>query len=186
MADPKVPEAPFTNKDLLAAIAQLANATKPRHPLADAGMSPEQVALVTDPDVIEAKSHRSIACKSEETGATFDANINASRTFANGRVVGLGNYRHPPSAYIHQAQGGRVPDGLQIFSNAASSVRPGEEPRKGELTPYFLQWRYEEFWKADLRRYNGKELHAHLCVEGAKGLATPWQPGTVNGRRTAA
>ena len=125
--------------DLADVIRQLAEAHKPQHPLARAGFTQAQIDAVEQPP--KPRKHRRVACRSEETGVTFDANVVESRTHANGRIIGFLNYRHPSSAYITQSNGGRVPDGMQIFVSGAVTLREGEEPRPDQLTPIFKQWR---------------------------------------------
>lgn len=157
-------------------IRQLAEAHKPQHPLAQAGFTPEQIEAITKPP--KPRRWRRVACKSEETGATFEANVVESKGYTNGRITGILNYRHPSSAYITQSNGGRVPDGMPIFVNGAVSLRDGEEPRPDQLTPLFKQWRWDEYWKRDIRHHNGRELTSSVCA-APDGLRTPWQEGRV-------
>jgi hypothetical protein len=172
-------ETPQQQFNLLEALRQLAEANKPRHPLIDAGMPQAQVDKVTGKTPPWIPRFRYIVCKSVETGATFEAHVLSSRDekrFPHGRVVALRNYRHPEGTQTYRQHGGRVPDGLQILRNGSSPPAEGQVLRKEDATPQYLQWRWSEFWQADLRRHinKGPELCADLT-----GLKTPWQEGHI-------
>jgi hypothetical protein len=91
-------------------------------------------------------------------GATFDAEIHYTPVMNGGklvaktskcRVVQLLRYRWPDGFDKHVSQGGLVPDGLEIKSDA--NARSGYD-----------QWLWETFLQADTRRFVGKALPAHV------------------------
>jgi hypothetical protein len=132
---------------------------------------------------------RFIKGKSVETGSTFMMVVleSKSATHPHGRVVRLENYQHPHDAYIPQSQGGRMPDGIQIWQD--EKVR---EQNISNSTPshmlnmYFKQWRWETFWKSDLARIaNGNPLRVEICVDGAEALKTPWEDSTLSSETAA-
>jgi hypothetical protein len=173
MADPKTPET-VSNADLLRALTesnkQLAEALKQKTPLEHAGLSPEQVKRVTEPPVWVPK-FRFIRCKSDETGATFEAHVLESRDttkFPHGRIVGVRGYTHPEGVDVFQSNGGLVPDGMQILVDGTATT----------LTHMYKQWRWTTFYQTDLRRYVQRAIVASHCADG-DGLKTPWIAGAV-------
>jgi hypothetical protein len=171
MADPK-PAETLSNADLLKSISQIAEALKPKTPLEHAGLSPDQIKQVTEPPTWIPR-YRYIPCKSEETGATFDAHVLESRDaklYPQGRIVNLRNYKHPEGTETYQSNGGLVPDGLQILVHGAGP---------GTYTDTYKQWRWTTFYQTDLRRYVQRAIAAHLCSPDGDGLKTPWLAGAV-------
>jgi hypothetical protein len=166
MADPKFPET-VSNADLVKAIHALAEAQRTKSPLEHSGLSPEQQRRLTDTPAVP--RYRYVPCKSEETGATFDAHVLESRKYPNGRIVALRGYTHPAGVEISQLQGGLVPEGMAVFNPDARSY-----------TVQYKQWRWETFYQVDLRRYcsGSRELTPGLCAE-PKGMSTPWLAGAV-------
>ena len=69
------------------------------------------------------------------------------------RIVGIVGYTHPPEAYLHESEGGRVPDGFNIWNDSPRTIPQGQEPQIGDLNQSFKQWRYESFYQADLRAF---------------------------------
>jgi len=158
------------------AIARLAESLKPQGPLEQAGFSQAAIDRLTK--FPTPKKYRHIACKSDETGATFTAHVIESKRHPNGRIVALGSYTHPAGIYKYQRDGGLVPNDFPILKDATGSLGDGVDVRKDQLSVMYLQWRWENFWQRDLGRYVGKEIGAHLCVDAA-GLKTPWLDGAV-------
>jgi hypothetical protein len=160
------------------AIQQLAEAMlaqAPKSPLEMSGMSKEKQRELTEPGV--PKRWRVIPGKSEETGSTFDLHVVESKQFPHGRIVALGNYKHPEGMFQFQSVGGKVPDGFPMFNtNSVPNIPEGQEVPRHLLSQRYLQWRWTTFWQADLKNINGKGLKAHHCVHD-DGLKTPWQPG---------
>lgn len=158
----------------------------PQKPLDVLGWSHERQAEVygLGPDGKPKKvlRHRMIRGVSPETEATFTMAVVESRTHPAGRIVGLQDYHHPDKAYIHEADGGFVPDGAPIYKTEQPTHMPaGVEPPKSSLCSQFLQWRWTEFYQKDLRSLlgNGKrggELKAMYCADPT-GMNTPWQDG---------
>jgi hypothetical protein len=175
--------APAASSELTAAITLLAQQLKPQGPLEMSGLSPERIAAITQ--LPKPQRYRKIPWKSSETGATAIAHVVESRTFPHGRVVALENYTHPPETYIAESLGGRVPDGFSLWNGRPLTLAPGQEPAQGDLNPAFLQWRYETFYRADLRRVIGKAIHAHDCDEAGEGLKTPWAESRVGAPHAA-
>jgi len=89
-------------------------------------------------------------CKSDLTEATFDAYIE------DGVVKDLLNYTHPENTGKHQRDGGIVPDGIKIQEYDAAML-------DGDFS--YVQWRYENYWKVDNRRFIGKPLPKHVAAE---------------------
>jgi len=100
------------------------------------------------------KSISKVAAHSEDTGATFLAVIDD----ATGVVFRLDAYTFPDGVDRHMPDG-RVPDGLQIHD------------KNGQPTIVYKQWRWENFWQADLRRFIGKKLPKYARVEAAAPAA---------------
>jgi hypothetical protein len=127
------------------------------------------------------RKFRVVRCKSEETESTFDCVVVESNKHPNGRITSMTNYKHPDKMFVMQANGGRVPDGMQILKENQAGMNADLEIPRHQLSNQYLQWRWTEFWQKDLRRYVGKGLAAHYCAEEgpSKGLDTPWQMGKV-------
>jgi len=170
--------------DFIAAIQELARSLKPQGPLEMAGLTPERIAEITQ--LPKAQRYRRIPWKSEETGATGIAHVVESKKFPNGRIVAVEGYTHPVDAYKHESEGGKVPDGFQMWAGHAKSLPEGQEPMQGDLNQGFLQWRYETFYRADLRYYIGREIKAHHCQDDGPGLKTPWSESKVGPAAEAA
>lgn len=73
------------------------------------------------------------------SGATCDVDVQREI------VVNLANYKEPTESEVHISEGGAVPNGLDIRDT------------NGKYTVQFLQWRFENYWGADLRAYVGKK-----------------------------
>jgi len=141
------------------------------------GLSPEQIERLETPPA--PKRHRKVACRSEETGATFTACVVESKNMPGGRIVAFEDYKHPAGVATYQSAGGLVPDGMQILRSGSSAPQGDlSNLQKHDFTPFYLQWRWVEFWQKDIRRYSGKELKAHIAVDPA-AFQTPWQEGRV-------
>jgi len=123
--------------------------------------------------------HRYVPGKSEETDATFTMVVVESRRFPNGRIVRLENYREPEGCFKPMSQGGRAPDGATIWANA-QHYQPvkGERPPKNVIHPYYRQYLYETYWKADLGRLVGKSFRERECLT-PEGFKTPWEEGAM-------
>lgn len=173
------PEKPAAPSEFTVAIQQLAAALKPQGPLEMAGLTPERIAQITKPPAPQ--KFRDIPWRSDETGATGIAHVVESKKFPNGRIVSIGSYTHPAEAYVYEDQGGKVPNGFPMWSGHPRTIPEGQEPQQGDLNQGFLQWRYETFYRADLRQYVGKEIRAHHCQEdgAGQGLKTPWLDSKV-------
>ncbi len=127
-----------------------------------------------------AQRYRLVPWRSEETGATATAHVVEGKTLKNGRITQLIGYAQPSEAYLHQNEGGHVPDGFPIWKDgSARTITEGKEPEIGDLDPAFKQWRWEQYYQADLRRCIGKELHAHHCQEPDALTRTKWIDGKV-------
>lgn len=170
-------EKPKSEVQIMAeAIGEAIRANRPQGPLEQAGFSEAQIAQLTEHP--KPKRWREVACKSDETGATFVACIVESRGMTNGRITQLKNYTHPKGAAVFTSAGGLVPDNLQILRAGTTPPVEGAVLAKHDLTPYYLQWRWETFLQADLRRYVGKEIQRYLAVDEA-AFTTPWKEGHV-------
>lgn len=179
MAEPKTaaPSAPATTADLAAVIEHLARSLKPQGPLEMAGLTPEHIERITKAP--PPQRYRDIPWHSEETGATGVAHVVESKKFPNGRIVSIAGYTHPPEAYVYESQDGKVPDGFAMWAGQQRTIPEGQEPQQGDLNPAFLQWRYEMFYRADLRFFIGREIKAGHCREDGAGLKTPWSESKV-------
>lgn len=80
---------------------------------------------------------------SDFTGSTFSAEVQ------HGIVVTLGDYAYPTGFDSHQEEGGIVPNRMTILDT------------NGQPSPEYRQWRWENFYQADLRSYVGKALPKH-------------------------
>lgn len=102
----------------------------------------------------QAKSEAKIivGCKSPDTGATFDVQVNEA-----GIIQSLPNYAEPDGLDKQQQDGGLVPNGLPIA-----------DPGTGRLTVAFKQWRYENYFRHDLGRYVGKKFAPYLLIDQSK------------------
>lgn len=169
--------APKSDLQLMAeAIGQAIRENREPGPFQRAGYSPERIAELTEPP--KAKKWRRVACRSEDTQATFTACVVESKQFPAGRIVALENYTHPPGVAVYQSEGGLVPTSMQILRAGTAAPEEGRNPPKHDLTPYYMQWRWEEFWQKDLRRHAGKELKRQHAIDEA-AFTTPWQDGRV-------
>ena len=123
--------------------------------------------------------YRLVACKSEETGATFDAAVVESRDtlkHPHGRIVRLENYRHPEGIYVYQNAGGLVPDGMPMLKDLDGPPALDANGQTAQpLSVTYKHWRWEEYLRRDLRSLVGKGLRADHCADGGQGLKTPWQ-----------
>lgn len=162
----------ISNADLMRALIesnkQLAEAMRPKSELEKAGLSPKQIKEATEPPTWIPR-FRWIACKSEETGATFEAYVLESRNttkFPHGRIVGLRGYTRPKGFDVYDRDGGLVPNDMQMMAN-------------GLQTPPYKHWLWTTFYQTDLRRYVQRPIVAHLCAPEGDGLKTPWLAGHV-------
>lgn len=111
---------------------------------------------------------RMIACKSPATGSTFQARIVESRGWPQGKVVDLVDYTHPDGIDKHVADGGIVPDGLNIRIGAdragKAKLPDGTEITisVGDFTPEYKMWKYAEYWKRDLVEFVGKPFAEYI------------------------
>jgi len=94
-------------------------------------------------------------CKSLITGATFTAVVSPSRTFPNGRIVNLEDYR-------------QADDFLTRFPCPCLPEDMMNE--KGQPSAVLKQHCYAEGWRADLREYVGKPFNPALNPEVAARL----------------
>ena len=106
-----------------------------------------------------------------DSGATFDAEVQYSPVKIKGRVVGkdpkgvvkvLRNYAWPAGIDKHAADGGVVPDGMTMMEQGPGGMQE---------TDAYRQWKYDEFYKADARRYIGKPLPSHVRRNAPKAVA---------------
>lgn len=88
-----------------------------------------------------------VTCVSPITGSSFRARIRA-----DGRVLELLEYAYPDGIDKHESDGGRVPNGSPIYN------------ANGKFEAHYLQWRWSEFWYADLRAWVGKKLPSGMIV----------------------
>lgn len=138
------------------------------------GLDPAKVAALEA--VPTPKRWRRVACKSDETGATFTAVVVESKAHPAGRIVALEGYTHPEGVATYQADGGLVPTGMQIMKAGVGAPVPGQVLAKHDLCIEYMQWRWVEFWQKDIRRYSGKGLTASAAVEAA-AFSTQWLEG---------
>lgn len=103
-------------------------------------------------------------CLNERNGARFTAVIAKSKTFSKGRVVDLIDYRYPDDI-ASRAKGMSVGDGKYN----PDPTKPG---RNG-LSKQFLQWRYENYDKADRLMYVGQDARYLPRLDGPEGDPTP-------------
>jgi hypothetical protein len=112
-------------------------------------------------------------------GATFDAELQYVPVIVDGKIVGkrgapvckrIFNYRLPIGFDKHLAEGGIVPAGMTIAT--LEQVERGDVDREG-----YAQWLAETFWQADLKRFVGKQLPAHV-----RPAAAPVQVAATGGR----
>jgi len=173
--------------ELVEVIRELAKSLKPQDSLDMAGLSEERKKQLREPP--PPKRWRDVHVRFPVTGATAVAHVVESAKHKLGRIVSFSKYRHPPDAYVHESEGGKVPDGFGIWAGGLPQHVPeGQEPALGALDPAFRQWRYEMFWKRDLADHIGFELAPHLCADpGAHDpKVTPWQEGRVGAPAEAA
>lgn len=89
-----------------------------------------------------------VACISPITGSSFRA-----RCRPDGRVLELLDYKEPEGIDKHVSEGGLVPDGAPI------------KDQNGRLDADYKQWRWTEFWFADLKAWIGKKMPAGMAVQ---------------------
>ena len=104
-----------------------------------------------------------VACYNEDTGSRFTAVVAKSRTFPTGRVVDLISYRYPDDI------GRRSPVTVSKRDSNGDPTIPG----RGGLTPEFLQWRWENYDKADRAAYVGKAASRLPRLPGPDGEPKP-------------
>lgn len=88
-----------------------------------------------------------VMCVSPITGSTFRARLRL-----DGRVLELLDYAYPEGIDKHEGDGGRVPNGSPIYN------------ANGKFDSHYLQWRWSEFWYADLRAWVGKKLPSGMVA----------------------
>jgi hypothetical protein len=179
---PPPPPAPTREPTTAEAIAALALQLKPQDPLLSQGFPAEAVAAARE--IPKPLRWRVVSCKSELTGATFDALVIESRTHVAGRITQLLRYKHPRGTATYESQGGLVPEGMPILRDGNAVLSPDTVDIPGHaLASDYKQWRWTEFWQKDLRHYcapkgNTCALTPGMCVEPS-GFQTPWQDGAV-------
>jgi hypothetical protein len=182
MADEKGKPSAAPEPTMLEVMKVFADSLKPKGPLEDAGLPQEQIDRITKPP--EPKSYRIVPCKSPDTGSTFDALVvmiydgdfdddNASKKYPHGKIAQLLNYRHPEGAFTYRSQGGLVPDGMPILRDPTVG-KVAHDTSHHQLDADYKKWRWEDFWRADIRRICGAPFSAHLCIDPEKGMKTPW------------
>lgn len=159
------------------AIAELARQLKPQTAAEKAGLSPAQVKRLEEPG--KPLRWRRVACKSDATEATFTAYVSESRSHPNGRIIALENYEHPPGTHTYRANGGLVPDQLQILRAGLGAPQEGDKVPRHDYNIYYLDWRYKEFWLVDLTRFGGKALLQSHAIS-PEAWATPWLEGSAH------
>lgn len=107
-------------------------------------------------------------CANPRTGSTFTAVIAPSRTYPDGRVVDLIDYRYPDDI------ASRV-KGMPI-TNPNTTGDP-TAPGRGGLTVQFLQWRYETYDKADRGAFVGESARFLPRIDGPDGDPKPVEIG---------
>lgn len=178
----KVAEPAPAQNETAAAIQQLADAMiarGPKSPLEMTGLDEDRQRLLTSPG--QPKRYRMIPGKSEETGSTFTLHVVESKGMPHGRIVQLVGYKHPDGMLVEERNGGKMPDGFPALKNQQEypSIPEGQEVPRHMLTVRYLHWRWDNFWKADLKRLVGKELKSYHCRDGEEGLKTPWVAGKL-------
>jgi hypothetical protein len=98
-------------------------------------------------------------------GATFDAETHFKPVLVDGKLVGkmgtavcktIRNYMLPTGYDAHLADGGLVPSGMKIVP--LDQLSSGE----GDVREGYGQWLAETFWMADLKRFVGRPIPAHV------------------------
>jgi hypothetical protein len=102
-----------------------------------------------------------VKCVSPLTGARFTAHLLWSRTYPEGRVIEIEDYERPPGWDVSRANGGAVPDGLEMKDQ---SGRPAKR---------YTNWLRIEYWQKDLVALISKPLPAQWRAENAP------EPGSV-------
>jgi hypothetical protein len=173
---PATAHAPAPQSDI-EKLADAILARGPKGPIELSGLDEDAQRRLTTPPT--PKRWRMVKGKSEK-GCTFTMHVVESKKLPHGRVTRLEDYKHPTAIYVVQAAGGQAPDGMPIYKGGQEPARldPGEEPPKGALNPYFLQWRWETYYQEDLRLLVGKELRIAYCLDEAQFKA-PWQDGRL-------
>jgi hypothetical protein len=144
---------------LIGAVADMAQPTD----AAIHGLSPaKQKAILAVPSP---QKWRTIRGKSAETGSTFDMIVLESKTHKTGRVVRLETYAYPPGIEVAQAHGGLLPDGMRMRNPLTNDG----------LDPLYKQWRYQNFWRADLNSIaSGQPLRPEHCVDAGDIQKVAW------------
>ena len=169
-------------RGIVEGMTALAASLKPQGPLEQAGLTPERIAAIKE--LPKPQKYREIPWHSHETGATGIAIVVESKALKNGRITQIKGYTHPAEAYVSESEGGHVPNGFPMWRDGrARETQPGREPEYGDLTPLFLQWRYERYYQADLRRYIGHEVGPHCA--SAEALASKWVDSAVSAQASA-
>lgn len=113
----------------------------------------ERLALQERP---EAPEPERVECVSP-SGARFVAVIAPSRTYPQGRVVQLDDYRYPSNAIL-RACGYPCVDGPETFALPGNVLYPEKHESAGKLTPDAKQYVWTQTYQADLRAFVGKPL----------------------------
>jgi hypothetical protein len=99
----------------------------------------------------------------KQRGSTFDAELHYAPVVVSGKLVGksgapvvrnLLKYTLPAGHDRHQNAGGLVPNGM--------SMKELGMDHQEKLADGYKQWLWETFWQADLRRFVGRQLPAHV------------------------
>lgn len=169
------PAAAAVPNETAEAIRQLAAAfvaQQPPSPLDQLGLSPERQKQLLER--MPGRRYRTVKIKSD-TGATFDLVLCEGKKGSRGVGVWFSNYLYPSGMYIHQAAGGRVPDGLPILkdSDQMSPLSEGQQLPSRLFTRFYSEWRRQTFYLADHRTFVGSEIRAHHLPEDAPPWSDP-------------
>jgi hypothetical protein len=104
-------------------------------------------------------------CKSDFTDATFDAEVHHDTVTSGGKILGrrpgpgrvvkLINYTEPPEASVRVTDGGKVPMDMHELGVSGTS----------QPSLQYGQWKWENYWQADLKRFIGRPLPNHVRME---------------------
>lgn len=99
---------------------------------------------------------------SQFTGAKFNAKVCSKPGDTVGNVQDLQNYQYPEWALKHQADGGKVPNGLVIQLPNKQIVPPlgDHSGNPAEHVEEYLLWRWQNTYQRDLQLIIGNPLHA--------------------------
>lgn len=108
------------------------------------------------------------ACISPTTEATFTAVVVFGGRHKNGRCLTLEDYKEPDGCWKSEKEGGRVPDGIQVFSNTPSEVM-GADGRvsvqaRNVRTRDHRKWLWENFYKRDLIEFCNKPFTPYILA----------------------